>query len=346
MIMIRWNNDYNHGAHPAVLQALSDTNNNSYGGYGLDEYCEAAALEIKKYLGGADADIHFMVGGTQVNFTVIAAALRPFESVISADGGHINSHETGAVENTGHKIHALKSVNGKITAEQIKAEAQIFCDSETKEHITQPKLVYISFPTEFGTIYSKAELEAIRQVCDQYKLYLMVDGARMGYGLASPENDVTLADLARLADVFYIGGTKCGTLFGETVVIVNDDLKPNFRSYIKQNGGMLAKGWLLGLQFHTLFKDGLYFDITGQAMDGAMKIKKAFAEKGIPFYIDSPTNQQFPILTEGQKNKLAEKHIFEYQMKLEDGRHCVRFCTAWSTRPEDVDVLLADIAAL
>ncbi|MBO5666790.1 MAG: aminotransferase class I/II-fold pyridoxal phosphate-dependent enzyme [Firmicutes bacterium] len=344
--MIRWNNDYNHGAHPAILEALQNTNNISYDGYGLDDYCDAAKAEIQKYLGDGKADIHFMVGGTQVNFTVIAAALRPFESVISAASGHINDHETGAVENTGHKIHALPAVNGKITAEQITAEAQSFCDSGTKEHITQPKLVYLSFPTEFGTLYSKAELEAIRSVCDHYKLYLMVDGARMGYGLTAPTNDVTLEDLARLADVFYIGGTKCGALFGETVVIVNDDLKPHFRSYMKQNGGMLAKGWLLGLQFHTLFKDGLYFEITRKANKDAMKLKQAFVDKGIPFFIESSTNQQFPILTEAQMTKRTEKHSVSYIAKIDEVHHCVRFCTAWSTVPEDLQVLLDDIKAL
>jgi len=344
--MIRWNNDYNHGAHPAILQALSDTNDNSYGGYGIDDYCEAAKAELKKYLGGSNADIHFMVGGTQVNFTVIAAALRPFESVISAKSGHINDHETGAVENTGHKIHALEGIDGKITAQQIAAEAQSFCDSGTKEHITQPRLVYLSFPTEFGTLYSKAELEAIRSVCDQYDLYLMVDGARMGYGLTAPGNDVTLEDLARLADVFYIGGTKCGALFGETVVIINDSLKPHFRSYMKQNGGMLAKGWLLGLQFHTLFRDGLYFEITKAANDYAMKLKQAFIAKEIPFYIESNTNQQFPILTTAQMDMLTKNHEVSYIAKIDGDHHCVRFCTAWSTRPEDLDVLLSDIAAL
>jgi len=344
--MIRWNNDYNHGAHPAILEALQATNANSYDGYGLDDYCEAAKAEIKKYLGKANADIHFMVGGTQVNFTVIAAALRPFESVISAKSGHINDHETGAVENTGHKIHALDGIDGKISAEQIAAEAQSFCDSGTQEHITQPKLVYLSFPTEFGTLYSKAELEAIRTVCDQYDLYLMVDGARMGYGLTAPTNDVTLEDLARLADVFYIGGTKCGALFGETVVIINDDLKPHFRSYMKQNGGMLAKGWLLGLQFHTLFKDDLYFEITKMANNYAMKLKQAFLDKGIPFYIESNTNQQFPILTTAQMDQLTVKHDVSYITKVDADHHCVRFCTAWSTLPEELDILLSDIAAL
>lgn len=344
--MPRWNNDYNRGAHPCVLAALEETNGTAYGGYGLDEWCSAASEEIKKHLGGAKADVHFLLGGTQANYTVIAAALRPYQSVICADSGHINSHETGAVENTGHKIQALKAVDGKISAAQIAEEAQLFRDSGTKEHITQPKLVYLSFPTEWGTVYSKNELQAIRAVCDEYGLYLFIDGARMSYGLAADGCDVTLADIAAVADAFYIGGTKCGALFGEAVVLINDDLKPCFRSYIKQNGGMLAKGWLLGLQFHALFRDGVYFDSAKKAVAFAMRIKKAFADRGIPFYIDSPTNQQFVILTDEQMAKLKEKHIFEYQTKLGGGCHCVRFCTSWGTCSEDVDELIEDILTL
>ncbi|MBR3881622.1 MAG: aminotransferase class I/II-fold pyridoxal phosphate-dependent enzyme [Mailhella sp.] len=289
--MIRWNNDYNHGAHPAILAALQNTNENSYGGYGLDEWCERARQMILSHLGGADAEVHFLLGGTQANFTVINAALRPYQGVICADSGHIHVHETGAIEHGGHKIHVLKGENGKLSAAAIAAEAEAFRISGVQEHITQPKLVYISFPTEFGTIYSKQELEDIAAVCREYRLYLFVDGARMGYGLGAEGCDVTLADLARLADAFYIGGTKCGALMGEAVVLVNDDLKDHFRSYIKQNGGMLAKGWLLGLQFATLFENDLYFDITRQAVKDAMRIRNAFLEKGIPLFMESPTNQ-------------------------------------------------------
>ena len=344
--MIRWNNDYNHGAHPAILSALQNTNGQSYGGYGLDEWCEKAAALIKAQLGGADADVHFLLGGTQANFTVINAALRPYQGVISTESGHIHAHETGAVEHGGHKIHVLKGVDGKLTAEAVAAEAQAFLDSGVKEHITQPKLVYISFPTEFGTVYSKQELEALADVCRRYCLYLFVDGARMGYGLAADGGDVTLADIARCADAFYIGGTKCGALMGEAVVLVNDDLKENFRSYIKQNGGMLAKGWLLGLQFATLFEGGLYFSITKKAVQDAMRIRDAFREHGIPFHMESPTNQQFVVLDEGQMKALGAKHIFEYIVPAGEGRHCVRFCTSWSTHPEDVEELTRDIAVL
>ncbi len=344
--MIRFNNDYNHGAHPAILEALAATNDTAFGGYGLDEMCEAAKEAIHNYLDCPQAAIHFLVGGTQTNFTVISAALRPYQSVISAGSGHIFAHETGAVEATGHKVETLLDRDGKLTATDIAAKAESYRQSLVQEHIPQPKMVYISHPTEYGTIYSKAELEAIRAVCDAYGLFLFVDGARMGYGLGSPESDVTLADFARLADVFYIGGTKCGAMFGEAVVIPNPALQTDFRSYIKQKGGMLAKGWLLGLQFYTLFKDGLYLEITRKAVAQAMKLRNAFAEKKIPFYIHSPTNQQFVVLTQGQMDALAEKYTFEFEQQLNETLACVRFCTSWSTTEEEIDALIADIMAL
>lgn len=344
--MIRFNNDYNHGAHPKILEALATTNKDAFGGYGLDEWCEKASDAIKKYLDCPDCEIHYLIGGTQANYTVIASALRPYQSVISADSGHIHTHETGAVENTGHKIQALASKNGKITAKQIAAEAELYRTSGIKEHITQPRMVYLSFPTEFGTVYSRQELADISRTCREYDMYLFIDGARMGYGLAAIDNDVTLADIAQFADVFYCGGTKCGALFGEAVVITNRRLTTDFRSYIKQNGAMLAKGWLLGLQFYTLFHDGLYFEITKQAVSYAMQIKEAFAKKGIPSYIDSPTNQQFVVLENSVMEKLAQKYIFEYELKVDDTHSCVRFCTSWSTTQQEVDALTADIMAL
>lgn len=346
MNKLRWNNDYNQGAHPAIIKALEKTNNESYCGYGLDEWCKKGADEIKKHLGGRDADVHFMIGGTQVNFTVITSALRSYQSVICADSGHINVHETGAVENTGHKIEVLPGTDGKIQAAQIKEAAESFRVSDVKEHITEPKMVYISFPTEYGTIYSLSELNEIRSVCDEYGLYLFIDGARLGYGLGSPKCDVTMEDIARVSDVFYIGGTKCGALFGEAVVILNDALKIGFRSYIKQNGAMLAKGWLLGIQFYTLFSEGIYFDCMKAASTEALRIKAAFEERGIKSYIESYTNQQFVILTEKQMEQIGEKHIYEYEMKLGEGIHCVRFCTSFATKHEDVDALIEDIAKL
>ena len=343
---MRFNNDYNRGAHPAILKLLNETNDISYPGYGTDDWCKKASDEIRKHLGNADADIHFMEGGTQVNYTVIAAALRPYQGVISADSGHINVHETGAVENTGHKVLALPHTNGKITAEQIEKVAVDYEESGIPEHVVMPKMVYISFPTEYGTIYTKEELTAISRVCREHALYLFIDGARMGYGLGSPENDLTLADIAELSDVFYIGGTKCGALFGEAVVIMHPDLKLHFRSFIKQNGGMLAKGWLLGLQFYALFQDGLYFDITKEADRHAMAIRQAFLDKGMKLYIDSPTNQQFVLLTPAQAEKLAAEHVFEFEGKTEDGSIIARFCTSFATVQEETDALLRSIEAL
>lgn len=344
--MIRFNNDYNHGAHPAILEALAADNSNSYGGYGIDTWCEKATAEIKKYLDCPNAAVHYLIGGTQANFTMIAAALRPYQSVICADTGHIHVHETGAVENTGHKIQALPNTDGKITAAQVQEEAELYRTSLVQEHITQPKMVYLSYPTEYGTIYTRSELEAIHAVCQNYGLYLYIDGARLGYGLGAAESDVTLRDIARLCDAFYIGGTKCGALFGEAVVITNPLLNTDFRSYIKQNGAMLAKGWLLGLQFYTLFKDGLYFDITKKAVQYALELKAAFHAKGIPSYIESNTNQQFFVVENSIMELLAQKYVFEFEQKIDDTHSCIRFCTSWSTTAEEVQSLIADIKAL
>ena len=344
--MIRFNNDYHHGAHPQILEALTNTNTEDYCGYGLDPWCEKAVAEIKKYLDCPNAAVHFFVGATQANFTIISAALRPYQSVISAQSGHINVHETGAVEHCGHKIHALPSPDGKLNAAQIAAEAELYRTSGVQEHITKPKLVYLSYPTEYGTLYSKQELEDISTVCKEYDLYLFVDGARLGYGLGSPQCDLTLSDLARLTDAFYCGGTKCGALFGEAAVLTNPALQTDFRSYMKQNGAILAKGWLLGLQFYTLFKDGLYFDITRQADLYALQIKQAFTEKDIPAFIESFTNQQFVVLENQQAEKLAQHYIFEFDHQIDDTHSCVRFCTSWSTKQQEIDALLADIRAL
>lgn len=344
--MIRFNNDYNHGAHPAVLEALQKTNTESYGGYGQDEWCDRASVEIKKYINCPQAAVHFLVGGTQANYIVIASALRPYQGVLCAESGHIHVHETGAVENCGHKVLALPHENGKITADQIRHEAELYKTSVVQEHIVEPKMVYLSYPTEYGTIYSKAELEAIHKVCQEYGMYLFIDGARLGYGLAAESADLTIADIAKYTDVFYCGGTKCGLLFGEAVVITNPELQPFFRSYMKQNGALLAKGWLLGVQFYTMFKDGLYFDITEQAVKQAMHIKAAFAKRGIPAMIESDTNQQFVILENAQMEKLSQNYIFEYEKKIDDTHTAVRFCTSWSTLEEEVDALVADIQKL
>ena len=343
--MIRLNNDYNRGAHPSILKALADTNAHSYGGYGEDEWCDKASFIIRNLLDRPDAEVKFFPGATQANFIVIDAALSPVQSVISADTGHINCHEAASIENTGHKILALPNTDGKITAAQIKACAAAYYDADEPEYLTEPKMVYISFPTEQGTLYSLDELTAIHDVCEKYGMYLFVDGARMGYGLGSEKNDVTLKDVAELADVFYIGGTKCGALFGEAVIITATALKRRFKAYMKQNGAVLAKGWLLGLQFATLLENGEYFAITKRADELAMRIKKAFAENGIPEWVDSYTNQQFVILTDEQKEKLGEKYIFESQGKVKNGT-VVRFCTSWATTKEEVDGLINEIMNL
>lgn len=344
--MIRFNNDYNRGAHPAILEALARTNTFSYGGYGQDEWCERASAAIRAELDGVDADVHFLVGGTQVNYTVTAAALRPYESVISADTAHIQVHETGAIENSGHKIETVPNVDGKLTAAQVQALAEAYRTSAIPEHITEPKFVFLSFPSEYGTIYSLAELKALRAVCDEYGLYLYVDGARMAYGLGAADNDVTLADLAALTDAFTIGGTKCGALFGEALVLKNPALRRHFRSYMKQNGALLAKGWLLGLQFATLFEGGRYFELGRRADALAMRLKAACEAKGLPLYMPNSTNQQFIVVTESQKATLAKDFIFEGEGTLPDGREIVRFCTSWASTDEELDTLCRAIAAL
>lgn len=344
--MIRFNNDYNRGAHPQILKALLETNTESYGGYSKDPWCEKARTAIRKHLGDTDADIHFMIGGTQVNAIMLGAALRPYQSIICATNGHINRHEAGAIEHTGHKIVALPGINGKLTASAIAAEAQNYQDSGCAEYLTEPKLVFLSSPSEYGTTYTKAELEEIRSVCDRYHLYLYLDGARLGYWLSSADCDVTLADLARLTDAFYIGGTKCGCLMGEALVIVNKELRRGFWTCTKQSGGVLAKGWLLGLQFFTLFQDDLYFSITRKADELASQIETAFVQAGIPVYTPNTTNQKFVILTNTQAELLGRSYIFEFDHCEDDDHICVRFCTSWSTESTDVEKLVQDISKL
>lgn len=338
--MIRFNNDYNHGAFESVLKELLATNTESYVGYGEDEWCAKAENIIKKRIEKYDALIKFVPGATQANFVVIAAALSSVQSVIAADTGHINCHEAASIENTGHKILELPNTDGKITAQQIAACAAAYYDHDEPEYLTEPKMVYLSFPTEKGTLYSKQELSDIHAVCAKYGMYLFVDGARMGYGLGSEQNDLTLKDFAELTDVFYIGGTKCGALFGEALIITAQDLKYRFKAYMKQNGAVLAKGWLMGLQFATMMESGEYFEATKRADALAMRIKKAFENKGVPFAVESFTNQQFVILTEQQKEALAQKYYFE-----EDG-DTQRFCTSWATTEEEVSALVEDIAKL
>lgn len=343
--MIRFNNDYNHGAFESVLKELAATNGTSYAGYGEDEWCAKAESIIKKLVSNEDALIKFVPGATQANLVVISAALSPVQSVIAADTGHINCHEAASIENTGHKILELPNTDGKIDARQIAACAAAYYDGGTPEYLTEPKMVYLSFPTEKGTLYSKRELREISEVCKRYGMYLFVDGARMGYGLGSERNDLTLRDFAELCDVFYIGGTKCGALFGEALVITEASLKYRFKAHMKQNGAVLAKGWLMGLQFAVMLQNGEYFERTKRADELAMQIKTAFECKGVPFWVDSFTNQQFVILSDSQKEALAKGYYFEEEGTVPQGT-VVRFCTSWATTQAEVDALVADIAKL
>ncbi len=343
--MIRFESDYTQGAVPEIIEKLVETNLEQTPGYGTDKYCLSAAEKIKKEIGNENADVHFLVGGTQTNYTFIASVLRPHQGVISASTGHINVHESGSVEAVGHKVLALDSEDGKITARQIEKTVKDHYDDPTFEHTVQPKLVYISFPTENGTIYSKKELTDIYSVCKENGLILFIDGARLGYGLASEKNDLTLAELASLCDAFYIGGTKVGALFGEALVITNDLYKKDFRYIEKQKGAMLAKGRLLGIQFDVLFTDGLYHKISRHASSLAMRIREAFIEKGIDFLYDSYTNQQFPVLTDEQLSKLDEHFVSSFWCR-KDGKTAVRFCTSWATPEEDVDFLIEKIMEL
>ena len=344
--MIRFECDYSEGAHPQIMERLMETNLCQTPGYGEDEFCDRARGYIRRECGREDVDVHFLVGGTQANLTVIAAALRPWQGAIAADTGHINVHESGAIEATGHKVMAVPSVNGKITAAQVETAVTGHWADVTHEHMVQPGMVYISNPTESGTLYSKAELEALYDVCRKHQIYLFIDGARLGYGLMSPGSDLTMADMARLCDVFYIGGTKVGALFGEAVIICNDSLKKDFRYIMKQRGGMLAKGRLLGIQFETLFENNLYYVISKHAIDMAMRIREAFRKKGIAFLFESDTNQQFPILTKVQMEVLGEKYAYSFWEKVDEDRSAVRFCTSWATKAAQVDALIQDIECL
>ena len=341
--MYQFQCDYNEGAHPRIMERLLQTNLEQTVGYGEDHYCAEAREAIRKAIGRPDADVHFLVGGTQANATVISSILRPYQGVLCASTGHINVHETGAIEHGGHKVLAMDAENGLLAAEQIRTAMQLHLAEDGPEHTVQPGMVYISFSSELGTVYSLRQLREISAACREYGLPLFIDGARMGYGLASEGCDVTLQDIAELADVFYLGGTKQGALFGEAVVILNETLKKDFRYYIKQNGGMLAKGRLLGIQFLTLFEDGLYFKVSQHAVSQALRIRDAFKAKGFEMLVQSPSNQQFPILDNGTLGRLSEKFLFSVWQKVDEDHTAVRFCTSWATRPEAVDTLLAEL---
>lgn len=341
--MIYFNCDYNEGAHPRIMERLLETNMEQTDGYGCDIYCEKARKLIREKCNAPKAAVHFLVGGTQANSTVIKSVLRPHQGVIAAHTGHIAVHETGAIEAGGHKVLALEGTAGKITAKQIDDCYKAHVNDDSFEHMVQPGMVYISQPTELGTLYSLEELTAISQVCHSNKLILFVDGARLGYGLMAEDNDVSMADLAALCDVFYIGGTKVGALFGEAVVICNPAIQNDFRYIIKQMGGMLAKGRLLGVQFATLFENDLYMEISGHAIELAEQIRAQLYALKVPFLVESHTNQIFPILPDAVLEKLQENYIYCYQERVDENHSAVRFCTSWATKESDVEALCRDL---
>lgn len=337
--MYLFHNDYNQMCHPQVLEKMIKAQAESLTGYGMDEHCQTAASLIRKKCQNEELSVHFLVGGTQTNLTVIAAALRPYQAVLAAHSGHISVHETGAIEATGHKVVTVDSGDGKITAQQILKAAHMQETDESAEHIVQIKMVYISNTTELGTAYTLAELEAIADACKRSGFYLFLDGARLGYALTAKGNDVTLADYARLCDVFYIGGTKCGAMFGEAVVIANRAIAQDFRYMIKQRGGMLAKGWLLGLQYEALFEDDLYFKITAQANEKADRLRSVLRDLKYPLLVPGNTNQVFPILPNHLLENLAKEFTFLNQEYIDDTHTAVRFCTSWSTDEESITAL-------
>ncbi len=343
--MIRFESDYTQGAVPEIIDALASTNMEVTPGYGVDRYCISATEKIKAELRCENCDVHFLVGGTQTNLTFIASAVKPYQAVICADTGHINVHECGSIEACGTKLLQIPSADGKVKAAEVEEVAAGHFGDPIREHAVQPGLVYISFPTENGTLYSKRELEELYAVCKKYGMLLYIDGARLGYGLASDGNDLEMKDFPRLCDAFYIGGTKVGALFGEALVIVNDRCKTDFRYMLKQKGAMLAKGRLLGLQFDVLFTQGLYYRISRHAAALAEKIRDALLEKGIELLYDSPTNQQFPILTSQQADFLGKDFAYSTWCKVGD-KVAVRFCTSWATDEGDVDRLVEAIRSL
>ena len=331
--MYSFTNDYSEGAHPQILKAMMETNLIQNTGYSLDTHTSHAIALIRDEIKQPDADIHIIAGGTQTNLITISAALRPHQAVISAVTGHINVHETGAIEATGHKVLAMDTPDGKLTP----ALVMQALDFHTDEHMVQPKMVYISNSTEVGTQYTKAELEALSRLCRQKNLYLFMDGARMGAALTSPVNDLTLADIAALTDVFYIGGTKNGALFGEALVILRDELKPDFRFMIKQKGAMLAKGWLLGIQFEEMFQNRLFFDMASHANAMAGKLRAALTDLGYTFAYDSRTNQLFPVFSNERIEELAKEFTFNIDKKIDETHSCIRLVTSWATREEGVE---------
>lgn len=336
--MISFENDYIQGAHPEVLKRLAETNYEPLSGYGTDPYCESAREKIRRECGCPDAEIHFLVGGTQTNAVVIDAMLKGYEGVVAADTGHVAVHEAGAVEYTGHKVLTIPHHTGKIDPGELKAYLEGFYQDANHEHMVFPGMVYLSHPTELGTLYSRKELEEISGICREYEIPLFLDGARLGYGLMSSGTDVTLQDVAQLSDVFYIGGTKVGALCGEAVVFPKKAPR-HFLTAVKQHGALLAKGRLLGIQFDTLFTDNLYFDISRHAIEMAEELKCVLREKGCAFAWESPTNQQFVVLEDTAAEKLKENVVFSFWEKADETHTVVRFVTSWATQKAEIEAL-------
>lgn len=337
--MFRFENDYSEGAHPSILSLLEETNDQQSAGYGCDEWCDKAREAIRNACKAPQAAVEFAVGGTQANLMVIDILLRPYEGVLAAETGHIQVHETGAVEATGHKVLTLKETEGKISAQQVGAYMAEYCAQAHPEHVVQPGMVYISQPTEYGTLYTKEELQSLYEVCGQYQLPLFVDGARLAYALACESNDVSLSELASLCDVFYIGGTKCGAFFGEAVVFVNEALAKGFRHVLKQRGALLAKGRLLGLQFYGLFQNNLYYNIGETANKQADRIRNALLQSGFELIYGNRTNQIFFLGTDAAVEQLEKNFVLSDNGRMK-GMRCMRICTSWATREEAVDQLV------
>lgn len=339
--MLSFESDYTEGAHARILERLLETNYEQLPGYGKDKYCDIAKEKIKNAIGHPDAEVFLIAGGTQTNMIVIDTMLAAYEGVLCAETGHIHGHEAGAVEYTGHKVLTLPQKDGKLNAADAENYLQTFFADENRDHMVQPAMIYISHPTEYGTLYTLGELKALRGVCDKYGQKLFLDGARLGYGLTSEGTDVTLQDVAALCDVFYIGGTKVGALCGEAVVFPKGDAPAHFFTSIKQHGALLAKGRLLGVQFDTLFTDGLYFEIAKNAIDKANRMRDAFASKGYTFHIPTTTNQIFVVLENEKMRSLREHVRFGFWEKYDDTHTVVRFASSWATTDEQVDRLIA-----
>lgn len=337
--MISFESDYTIGAHEKILNRMKEMNLEQQKGYGTDVICESAKEKIRKACECPEAQIFFLVGGTQTNSIVIATMLERYEGVVAAHTGHVSVHEAGAIEYTGHKVLEIPGHDGKMKAEELKEYLEAFWKDGNHEHMVFPGMVYISHPTEYGTLYTLEELKNISEVCKKYEIPLYMDGARLGYGLMSQDTDVTLPDIAKYCDAFYIGGTKVGALFGEAVVFTKNNMPKHFLTMVKQQGGLLAKGWLLGLQFDTLFTDNLYYEISKNAIDRAEQLKEIFKKKGYEFYLESPTNQQFFILEDEKVKDLQEKVGFSFWEKYDESHTVVRFATSWATTEEDLRML-------